>query len=52
MWKDELETEIIDPTFYAMLKEEGLPTARYADGTYKDTDTQKLWAQWKEKNNG
>ena len=46
-WRDELSTELIDPEFYAILKENGFPSMRFKDGSYKDKDSQNLWEEWK-----
>lgn len=46
-YKDFLADVLIEPEFYAILKEEGLPTARRADGSYWDKEAQAEWEKYK-----
>lgn len=41
--KDEMYGVLIEPNFYSVLKEHGLPSARYASGKYKDETAQTAW---------
>lgn len=44
--EDAMQGVLIEPGFYAILKEEGLPTARRADGSYWDAESQAAWEDW------
>ena len=39
-------TDLIDPEFYGVLKEEGFRTDRRIDGTYYDAGAQSRWAEY------
>lgn len=41
---------LIEPEFYAILKEDGLPTARKPDGSYWDAKSQEAWEEWMRSN--
>lgn len=42
-YRDFLSHVLIEPEFYMILKEEGLPMARRADGSYWDMEAQAAW---------
>jgi len=44
--RDELPNTLIDPEFYTILKDEGWPTARRADGSYFDKSSERFWQKF------
>lgn len=46
-YRDFLSHVLIEPEFYMILKEEGLPMARRADGSYWDKEADAAWENWK-----
>ena len=44
--EDAMQSVLIEPEFYAILKEAGLPTARKPDGSYWDVESQAEWEKW------
>jgi len=47
--EDAMPYVLIEPEFYAILKESGCPTARRSDGSYCDDEAQELWKKFKDK---
>jgi hypothetical protein len=53
LWRegeDAMWGTLIEPSFYAILKEEGLPTSQKPDGNYWDKESQAAWEKWKSAN--
>ena len=50
--EDAMSGTLIDPDFYSILKENGLPTARKSDGSYWDNEAQYMWDSFKSSTSG